>query len=72
MYWLQAPGFVRTEITAGWMDDPVMLALVKSYNSQHRFAEPEEIANVALFLGSDMASFMNGSIIVADAGQTAH
>lgn len=67
-----APGFVRTEITAGWMDDPEMLALVKSYNSQHRFAEPEEIANVALFLGSDMASFMNGSIVVADAGQTAH
>lgn len=67
-----APGFTRTEITAGWMDDPEMLAMVKSYNAQHRFAEPEEIANVALFLGSDMASFMNGSIIVADAGQTAH
>ena len=35
-----------------------------------RMAQPEEIAKVALFLVSDDASFMTGSIIVADGGET--
>jgi len=34
--------------------------------------EPEEIAAVALFLASDEASFVNGAVIVADAGWTAY
>lgn len=67
-----APGFVASEMTQGWMDDPEMKALVASYNWQNRIADPEEIANVALFLGSDMASFMGAAIVAVDAGQTAH
>ena len=35
-----------------------------------RMAQPEEIAKVALFLVSDDSSFMTGSIIVADGGET--
>jgi NAD(P)-dependent dehydrogenase (short-subunit alcohol dehydrogenase family) len=35
-----------------------------------RMAKPEEIAKVALFLVSDDASFVTGSIIVADGGET--
>ena len=35
-----------------------------------RMAKPEEIASVALFLVSDDSSFITGSIIVADAGES--
>ncbi|OAS14103.1 SDR family oxidoreductase [Paenibacillus oryzisoli] len=37
-----------------------------------RAGEPEEIAKVALFLASDDASFVNGTVVTADAGWTAY
>jgi NAD(P)-dependent dehydrogenase (short-subunit alcohol dehydrogenase family) len=36
-----------------------------------RLGSPEDIANVALFLASDEAAFMTGSVIAADGGMTA-
>ncbi|WP_300007096.1 SDR family NAD(P)-dependent oxidoreductase [Pseudonocardia sp.] len=36
-----------------------------------RLGTPEEIANVALFLASDEASFMTGAVVTADGGMTA-
>lgn len=35
-----------------------------------RWGRPEEIASVALFLASDLATYLNGTVIVADGGIT--
>lgn len=37
-----------------------------------RVGKAEEIASVALFLASDDSSFVNGTVITADAGWTAY
>jgi NAD(P)-dependent dehydrogenase (short-subunit alcohol dehydrogenase family) len=34
-----------------------------------RIGEPEDVANLALFLSSDEASFISGSVVVIDGGQ---
>ena len=36
-----------------------------------RLAQPEEIANCALFLASDESSFVTGSPLIVDGGYTA-
>ena len=48
-------------------------ALTKGAASDHApSGEPEQIAQVALFLVSDDASFVNGITLVADGGWTAN
>jgi len=45
-------------------------ASIDSFQPIGRFREPREIAHLALFLASDEASFLTGSI-AADGGMTA-
>lgn len=42
--------------------------MTKGYGLLGRAAEPEEIANIMYFLGSDESSFITGQAIVADGG----
>ncbi len=46
------------------------LAPYREANPLQRFAEPVEVARCILFLASDDASFVTGSVMVADGGHT--
>lgn len=61
-----APGFVKTEMTEVLSDD-VKEAAMKQI-PLGRFAEPEDIANAAVFLASDMASYITGQVLLVDGG----
>jgi NAD(P)-dependent dehydrogenase (short-subunit alcohol dehydrogenase family) len=44
---------------------------MKSWHILNRLGRPEEVANCALFLVSDEASFVTGHALVVDGGWTA-
>lgn len=69
-----APGGVNTNIgtTMSEPDKFGMERAMAGIAANIRAAEPIEIAKVALFLASDDASFVNGEVVVADAGWTAY
>lgn len=56
-----APGFIRTEMTDALPQD-IVAGWSKMIPLQ-RMGETEDIANVALFLASDMGAYVNGQVI---------
>ncbi len=56
-----APGFILTNMTASLPKETVD-EFVKSI-PMHRGGSPEEVANVALFLASDLSSYVSGEVI---------
>ncbi|HQV38960.1 MAG: SDR family oxidoreductase [Flavobacteriales bacterium] len=70
-----APGGVETNITES-LDmakiSPLAQQQIFSATATNpRTGKPQEIAEIVLFLASDRSSFINGDVIVADAGWTA-
>ncbi len=64
------PGFIDTAMIApviGAFDDPDTAAALVPMK---RPGKPEEIANAVLFLASDDASYVNGSVLLVDGGCT--
>jgi NAD(P)-dependent dehydrogenase (short-subunit alcohol dehydrogenase family) len=68
-----APGGINTGISLGGAPSERGYAtLNRTLPANPRVGEPVEIANVAVFLASDEASFVNGEVVVADGGWLAH
>jgi 3-oxoacyl-[acyl-carrier protein] reductase len=61
-----APGFIETDMVRTVPDK--VIAQVKARVPAGRLGRPEEVANVYLFLASDLASFINGAVVGVDGG----
>lgn len=65
-----APGWVITQLSRGAREDPVRSAAIMARVPVGRWAEPAEIADPILFLCSDAARYMTGTVMPVDGGYT--
>lgn len=66
------PGFVRTNLTLGISQNNALHQKFCERQPVGRMGEPEEIANVILFLASDEASFVTAAAWMVDGGYSAN
>ena len=63
------PGTIRTPIWGPRLEkDPLIFEKLAKWYPLGRVGEPEDIANAALFLASDEASWITGTILIVDGG----
>lgn len=62
------PGGTHTPMAEEMNGTPEALAQVAQLHALKRIAQPEELAHAALFLASDEAAFMTGSVMLVDGG----
>jgi NAD(P)-dependent dehydrogenase (short-subunit alcohol dehydrogenase family) len=63
-----APGVTETGMNADLRGHPTAADRLRGKIPLGRFADPEEIANVVAFLASQEASYITGSVVLADGG----
>jgi NAD(P)-dependent dehydrogenase (short-subunit alcohol dehydrogenase family) len=66
------PGFIETNMTRIINEFPERTAKILEAVPMRRFGQPREIADVALFLASDEASYVTGELFIADGGFYTH
>ena len=64
------PGLTETEMMKNNTSKELIDKMINQNISMKRIGLPEEIANVALFLASDLSSYVTGQVIRADGGLT--
>lgn len=65
-----APGWVVTNLSRGAREDPARSAMIMSRVPLGHWADPADIADPILFLCSDAARYMTGTMMTVDGGYT--
>ena len=63
-----APGYIATDNTEALRNDPERSASILARIPAGRWGQPEDFKGPAVFLASDAASYVNGTILVVDGG----
>ena len=65
-----APGYFATDANASYVHNEEVKQFVEHRIPLKRWGQPEEIAGAAIFLASDLGSYITGHTLVIDAGLT--
>jgi dehydrogenase/reductase SDR family protein 4 len=65
-----APGLIRTVLSEYYWKDEKRLEGVLQRQPIKHLGEPQEIAEIALLMASDRASYLTGEVVVVDGGST--
>jgi NAD(P)-dependent dehydrogenase (short-subunit alcohol dehydrogenase family) len=63
-------GYIRTPMTAGYLDDPGTSEELLGQIPAGRFGKPEEVAGLVSFLLDPEAAYMTGSLATIDGGRS--
>lgn len=66
-----APGVVETPLTRQIKDNPAWYDAYAAKSALGRWAQPSEMAGAVVYLASEAASFVTGSVLYVDGGWTA-
>jgi 2-deoxy-D-gluconate 3-dehydrogenase len=66
-----APGYFRTDLNKKALDDVQVGPKIVKHIPLRRVGQPEELGPLVVYLASDAAAFMTGSVVVLDGGQLA-
>jgi len=68
-----SPGFTHSEMVDPYIEEEpdLMRTITSRYSAQNRIGAPKEVTEAVAWLSSDAASFVNGSVLVTDGGDTA-
>ena len=61
-----APGFIKTEMTDAIPENKMQLVI--NTIPLKRVGQPEDVANMAVFLASELASYITGAVFAVDGG----
>ena len=66
-----APGWFRTDLNKQALDDIKIGPKIVGHIPLRRVGQPEELGPLVVYLASDAAAYMTGSVVVLDGGQLA-
>jgi NAD(P)-dependent dehydrogenase (short-subunit alcohol dehydrogenase family) len=66
-----APGYFRTDLNKQALDDIKTGPRIVGHIPLRRVGQPEELGPLVVYMASDAAAFMTGSVVVLDGGQMA-